>query len=77
MQIARMHPDGSQVEQITFDNFRNWTPHPSPDGKSIVFISYDPSVTTHAPTKTSLSASSPPAITRSAPSSIWSAATAP
>jgi Tol biopolymer transport system component len=51
MQIARMHPDGSQVEQITFDNFRNWTPHPSPDGKSIVFISYDPSVTTHAANK--------------------------
>ena len=51
MQIARMRPDGSQPEQITFDEFRNWTPHPSPDGKSIVFISYDPSVTTHAPNK--------------------------
>ena len=51
MQIARMRPDGSHVEQVTFDNFRNWTPHPSPDGKSIVFISYPPDVTTHAANK--------------------------
>ncbi len=48
MQIARMRPDGSHVEQITFDNLKNWTPHPSPDGKSIVFLSYNPEVTTHA-----------------------------
>ena len=46
-----MLPDGSQPEQVTFDDFKNWTPHPSPDGKSIVFISYDPSVTTHAANK--------------------------
>jgi Tol biopolymer transport system component len=48
MQIARMKPDGSNVEQITFDHFKNWTPHPSPDGRSIVFLSYNPEVTTHA-----------------------------
>jgi TolB protein len=47
MQIARMRPDGSQVEQLTFDDMKNWTPHPSPDGKSIVFLSYDKSVTGH------------------------------
>lgn len=51
MQLGRMRPDGSQPEQITFDEFKNWTPHPSPDGKWIVFISYDPSVTTHAANK--------------------------
>jgi TolB protein len=51
MQIGRMKPDGSQPEQITFDAFKNWTPHPSPDGKWIAFISYDPSVTTHAANK--------------------------
>ncbi len=51
MQIARMHADGSQVEQLTFDKFRNWTPHPAPDGKSIVFLSYAPEVTTHASNK--------------------------
>ncbi len=51
MQIGRMHPDGTQVEQVTSDQFRNWTPHPSPDGKMIVFISYAPDVTTHAANK--------------------------
>ncbi len=51
MQIARMRPDGSHVEQITFDAFHNWTPHPSPNGRSIVFISYPPDVTTHAANK--------------------------
>jgi len=51
MQIARMKADGSGVEQVTHDNFRNWTPHPSPDGKSIVFIAYPPDVTTHAANK--------------------------
>jgi Tol biopolymer transport system component len=42
-----MRPDGSQAEQITFDEFQNWSPHPSPDGKWIVFLSYDKSVTDH------------------------------
>jgi TolB protein len=51
MQIARMNPDGSHVEQMTFDNFRNWTPHPAPDGKSVAFLSYAPEVTTHASNK--------------------------
>jgi hypothetical protein len=51
MQIGRMRPDGSQPEQVTFDEFKNWTPHPSPDGKSIVFISYNLDVTTHAANK--------------------------
>jgi TolB protein len=51
MQIGRMKADGSQPEQITFDEMKNWTPHPSPDGKSVVFLSYEPSVTTHAANK--------------------------
>ena len=50
MQIGRMRPDGSQPEQVTSDNFKNRTPHPSPDGKSIVFISYDPSITRYSNT---------------------------
>jgi len=51
MQIARMLADGSHTEQVTFDNFNNWTPHPSPDGKSIVFLSYDKTVTGHPANK--------------------------
>lgn len=40
MQIWRMKPDGSAQEQITNDEFNNWFPHISPDGKWIVIISY-------------------------------------
>jgi Tol biopolymer transport system component len=29
----------------------NWTAHPSPDGKSIVFISYEPGTTGHPANK--------------------------
>lgn len=40
MQIWRMRPDGSGLEQLTFDDTNNWFPHVTPDGKSIVFITY-------------------------------------
>ncbi len=51
MQIWRMRPDGSQTEQVTFDEKRNWTAHPSPDGKSILILSYDKDVTGHPANK--------------------------
>lgn len=40
MQAYRMKPDGSGQEQLTFDELDNWFPHPSPDNKSAVIISY-------------------------------------
>ncbi len=40
MQIWRMKPDGTEKEQITFDEYHNWFPHISPDGKWMVFISF-------------------------------------
>ena len=40
MQIWRMKPDGSGQAQITDDEFNNWFPHISPDGKWIMMISY-------------------------------------
>lgn len=40
MQIWRMKPDGSNKEQITFDDYHNWFPHISPDGKWMAFISF-------------------------------------
>lgn len=40
MQIWRMKPDGSGQEQVTNDEFNNWFPHISPDGKSIVILSF-------------------------------------
>ncbi|MGB9435417.1 MAG: hypothetical protein WBQ89_24425 [Candidatus Acidiferrum sp.] len=51
MQIWRMKPDGSAQEQITSDEFNNWFPHPSPDGKWIVFLSYGKDVTGHPENK--------------------------
>ena len=48
IQLWRMNADGSNPVQITHDERNNWTPHPSPDGKWIVYISYPHSVTTHA-----------------------------
>ena len=44
MQLWRMRPDGSGQEQLTNDEFNNWFPHISPDGKWIAFLSYDSDV---------------------------------
>jgi Tol biopolymer transport system component len=44
MQIWRMKSDGAGREQMTRDERNNWNPHPSPDGKSVVFLSYEPDV---------------------------------
>lgn len=40
MQIWRMKPDGTGREQLTFDEYNDWFPHISPDGKWILFISF-------------------------------------
>lgn len=40
MQLWRMNADGSNQEMVTDDEFNNWFPHISPDGKTIVFLSY-------------------------------------
>src|SRR5690606_1850242 len=50
-QCFRMRPDGSGVEQLTFDDRVNWFPHISPDGQSIVYISYPPGTLGHPPDK--------------------------
>lgn len=44
MQIWRMKPDGSGKEQITFDEYNNWFPHISPDGKWMIMLSYPPGI---------------------------------
>lgn len=44
MQIYRMKPDGSDREQLTFDNYNNWFPHISPDGKHMVIITFPPDI---------------------------------
>jgi TolB protein len=44
MQIWRMRPDGTGREQLTFDEFNDWFPHISPDGKWVLFISFPPDI---------------------------------
>jgi Tol biopolymer transport system component len=51
MQIWRMRPDGSEQTQVTKDDYNNWFAHPSPDGKWLVFLSYEKDVTGHPANK--------------------------
>ena len=51
MQIWRMRPDGNGQEQVTSDRFNNWFAHISPDGKWMVFLTYDKDVTGHPENK--------------------------
>lgn len=52
MKLFRMAPDGSNEEQMTFnEEYGDWFPHPSPDGKWIAFLSFDRSVEGHPPNK--------------------------
>jgi Tol biopolymer transport system component len=51
MQIWRMKPDGTEQRQVTSDDWNNWFPHPSPDGRWIVFLSYEPDVKGHPENK--------------------------
>ena len=48
MKIWRMSSDGTNQEQVTSDaEFADWFPHPSPDGKWLVLLSYEKDVTGH------------------------------
>ena len=40
MHIYRMRTDGSEQTQLTFDDYDNWFPHPSPDNRNVAYISY-------------------------------------
>jgi Tol biopolymer transport system component len=51
MQIWRMKPDGSNQEQVTKNDFNNWFPHVSPNGRQMVFISYEKGVVDHPENK--------------------------
>ena len=42
-----MRADGGEQEQVTTDGFNDWFPHPSPDGRSLVFLSYEKDVAGH------------------------------
>lgn len=51
-QIFRMHAaNGSQVEQLSFDERVNWFPHLSPDAQWLVYLSYPKGAEGHPPDK--------------------------
>jgi Tol biopolymer transport system component len=39
-QIWRVRPDGTGHEQVFEDRFVNWFPHPSPDGRHVLYLAY-------------------------------------
>jgi len=51
MQIWRVRPDGGEQTQVFSDDYNNWFPHISPDGKYMVFLSFDKSVNGHPENK--------------------------
>jgi TolB protein len=52
MKIWRMDSNGkNQVRLTDDDQYADWFPHPSGDGKQIVFLSYDKDVIGHPPNK--------------------------
>jgi Tol biopolymer transport system component len=38
--LWRVRPDGADPERMTNDDAVNWFPHPSPDGKHVVYLAY-------------------------------------
>lgn len=40
MQLWRMHPDGSALEQMTDRPEVAWFPHPAPNGKEVLYLAY-------------------------------------
>ncbi len=46
-QVFRMRPDGTEVSQLTFDERVNWFPHLSPDGRTVLVLSFPPGTTGH------------------------------
>ncbi len=50
-QLARVRADGSELEQLTFDERVNWFPHIAPTGDIAVYLSYPIGTTGHPPNR--------------------------
>ncbi|MFJ4295658.1 TolB family protein [Curtobacterium sp. NPDC089689] len=46
-QLARIRPNGNDLEQLTFDERVNWFPHVAPDGDAVVYLSFPPGTEGH------------------------------
>lgn len=40
VQLWRVRPDGSDLERMTDEATVNWFPHPSPDGRHVLYLAY-------------------------------------
>lgn len=47
MDLWRIRVDGSDLEQVTQDAEVNWFPHPSPDGRHVLYLAYAPGTEGH------------------------------
>lgn len=45
--LWRIRPDGSDARKMTDDERVNWFPHPSPDGRHILYVAYEHGVKSH------------------------------
>lgn len=45
--LWRIRPDGTGLERMTDDGAVNWFPHPSPDGRQVVYLAYPPGTEGH------------------------------
>ncbi|MEY1556228.1 TolB family protein [Yoonia sp. R2331] len=45
--LWRMRPDGDDLQQMTDDERVKWFPHPSPDGRDVLYLAYPEGTTGH------------------------------
>lgn len=45
--LWRIRPEGSDAQKMTNDERVNWFPHPSPDGRQVLYVAYEPGVKGH------------------------------
>jgi Tol biopolymer transport system component len=52
VQLWRVRPDGTNVEQMTRDERVNWFPHPSPDRRHVLYLAYETGTKGHPANRT-------------------------
>lgn len=52
VQLWRVRPDGSDLQVMTNDERVNWFPHPSPDGRLVVYLAYESGTPGHPADRT-------------------------
>jgi Tol biopolymer transport system component len=45
--LWRIHPDGTGLERMTSGDTVDWFPHPSPDGRLVLYLAYPPGTLGH------------------------------